>query len=101
VLEARSDDATALTALGRWDDAFEANPFSMSLVREYQRYLRSHKPPVPDAVGVQRALVQLARGETRAARETLDALLAKFPANETLRTLRREAEPTTTVTLPR
>ena len=100
VLEARSDDVTALTALGRWDEAFEANPFSMPLVREYQRYLRSHKPPVPDTIGVQRALVQLSRGETRAARETLDALLTKFPANETLRTLRREADQDKTVTLP-
>ena len=43
--------------------------------------------------------MQLSRGETHAARETLDALLARFPENETLRTLRREAE-STNVTLP-
>ena len=103
VLDARSDDASALAGLARlsqsdvererhYAEAFEANPFSMSLVREYQRYLQSHKPPVPEDVSVRRALVQLSRGETRAARETLDALLAKFPENETLRTLRREAE---------
>lgn len=103
VLDARSDDAAALAGLARlsqsdaererhYSEAFEANPFSMSLVREYQRYLQSHKPPVPEETSVRRALVQQARGEKRAARETLDALLAKFPQNETLRTLRREAE---------
>jgi hypothetical protein len=105
VLDARSDDASALAGLARlsqsdaererhYAEAFEANPFSMSLVREYQRYLQSHKPAVPDDVSVRRVLVQLSRGETRSARETLDALLAKFPENETLRTLRREAEQT-------
>jgi tetratricopeptide (TPR) repeat protein len=103
VLEARSDDATALAGLARlsqseaererhYAEAFEANPFSMPLVREYQRYLQSRKPAVPDEITVRRALTQVSRGETRAARETLDALLAKFPENETLRTLRREAE---------
>lgn len=107
VLELRSDDATALTALARlagtsedreryFADAFDANPFSMSLVREYQRWLRSAKPGDIDesTTGgrVRRALVQLARGENRAARESLDALLAKFPANATLQTLRAESE---------
>jgi len=37
VLEARSDDVTALTALGRWDDAFEANPFSMPLASVFSK----------------------------------------------------------------
>ena len=41
---------------------------------------------------MQRALIHLSRGESRQARTLLDALLVKFPANETLRTLRREAE---------
>jgi hypothetical protein len=41
---------------------------------------------------MQRALMHLSRGESRQARTLLDALLARFPANETLRTLRREAE---------
>jgi HAMP domain-containing protein len=49
---------------------------------------------------MQRALQQLERGETRAARETLDALLAKFPQNETLRGLRREADAAKTIALP-
>ncbi|HJQ37224.1 MAG TPA: tetratricopeptide repeat protein [Thermoanaerobaculia bacterium] len=106
VLEGRTDDATALAALARlspsdekYAEAFEANPFSLSLVREYQRYLQTHHPPVPAEITVRRALIQRSRGETRAARETLDALLAKFPENETLRTLRREAE-SSSVVLP-
>ncbi|HYI09446.1 MAG TPA: hypothetical protein VEK57_10285 [Thermoanaerobaculia bacterium] len=90
VLAARSDDVTALAALGRYDEAFAANPFSMPLVRQYQRYLREH--PETGGAGVQLALQQLARGETRAARATLDTLLEKFPSNDTLRTLHREAE---------
>jgi hypothetical protein len=49
---------------------------------------------------MRKAIVQLAHGENRAARETLDALLVKFPANETLRTLRREAETTHPASLP-
>jgi hypothetical protein len=105
VLASRSDDATALAALARlatsdaererrYAEAFDANPFSMTLVREYQR----HQHVLPSDGGtstgteVRRALVQLQRGETRAARTTLDALLAKFPANETLRMLRRQAQ---------
>ena len=112
VLEGRTDDAAALAGLARlsqsdeererhYAEAFEANPFSMSLIREYQRYLArvipSGEPRPPGSLAtlgitVRNALLQLSRGETRAARETLDALLAKFPENETLRTLRREAE---------
>ena len=118
VLESRSDDATALAGLARlaesdaererrYAEAFEANPFSMSLIREYQRFLKAGGTP-PDRPArdagapaqVRRAVIELARGELRAARETLDALLAKFPENETLRTLRRETEQTTPATLP-
>ena len=138
VLDARSDDVTALAAIARlartdeererrYAEAFDANPFSMQLVREYQRYLssRSGAPASsPADAGASRAparvaardaatsaagtaalpyqmraaLNALARGELRTARAILDELLAKFPANETLKTLRREAE-STTVTL--
>jgi len=97
VLEGRSDDVTALAALARlassdtererlYAEAFEANPFSPALIREYRRN------PVAPATDMQRALVHLERGELRAARAILDPLLEKFPANETLRALRREAE---------
>lgn len=117
VLEGRNDDVTALVALARlatagqererrYAEAFEANPFSMPLVREYQRYLAT-TPGMPaaregDGLGprLQNALIQLARNEARAARNTLDELLTQFPANETLRTLRREAEGASVVTLP-
>lgn len=114
VLEARSDDVTALAALARlarndeereryFADAFDANPFSLQLVRAYQEQLREHAPRIDgDTTGAQmrKALAQLTRGESRAARSTLDALLAKFPANETLRALRREAEGSASITLP-
>lgn len=112
VLEGRSDDVIALSALARlarndaerekyFAEAFEANPFSMQLVREYQR--RPHAASIDTSTtggAMRNAIAQLARGETRAARASLDALLAKFPANETLRTLRREAEGATAVSLP-
>jgi tetratricopeptide (TPR) repeat protein len=109
VLEMRTDDPTALAALARLSTAdereryfaaaFDANPFSIALVREYQRHLAAGgggAPPGDDSTGAQvrTALVQMQRGEMRAARETLDALLLKFPNNDTLRTLRREAEVT-------
>jgi tetratricopeptide (TPR) repeat protein len=93
VLETRSDDPTALAALGRWEEAFEANPFSMTLIREYRRDLPEGRIDASTTGGkVRLALAQIARGENRAARETLDALIAKFPANETLLALRRETE---------
>jgi tetratricopeptide (TPR) repeat protein len=106
----RTDDVTALSALARlapndaererlYTNAFEANPFSLPLIRAYRTYLRAHAQ-VSGGTPMQRALQQLERGETRAARETLDALLAKFPQNETLRGLRREAEASKTITLP-
>jgi hypothetical protein len=112
VLEGRSDDVTALAALARlarndaereryYAEAFDANPFSLALVRAYQK--ETH-PRIDDVstTGAQmrQALAQLRRGETRAARVTLDALLAKFPENETLRTLRREAEGAAAIALP-
>jgi tetratricopeptide (TPR) repeat protein len=110
VLEGRTDDVTALAALARlandpaegerlYGDAFLANPFSMPLVREYRKWLRAHRDTKP-STETQRALVQLERGNTRAARVTLDALLEKFPENETLRALRREADAARTITLP-
>jgi tetratricopeptide (TPR) repeat protein len=114
-LTIRSDDVTALSALARlattdterekiYAEAFEANPFSPALVREYQQYLRSH--PASDSDGtstgaqMRRALRQVGGGDLRAARASLDALLAKFPANETLRGLRRGVEAPAAVSLP-
>ncbi|HYO77744.1 MAG TPA: tetratricopeptide repeat protein, partial [Thermoanaerobaculia bacterium] len=113
VLAGRSDDVVALNALARlarndaereryYTEAFEANPFSPALVREYQRQVRDRAPDIDASTtggAMRKALVQLARGETRAARASLDALLERFPENETLRTLRREAESTAPVAI--
>jgi len=116
VLDARSDDASALAGLARlaasdaererlYAEAFEANPFSMTLVREYRRHVIPGDPALTGpsltlGMTVRKAVIQLARGDHRAARETLDALLAKFPENETLKTLRAEAEQTRPAALP-
>jgi tetratricopeptide (TPR) repeat protein len=105
VLEGRSDDVTALAALARlapteeeaaqlYADAFQANPFSQALIREYRKH------PTAPATDMQRALVHLDQGELRAARVIFDALLEKFPENETLRGLRREAEGSDAIALP-
>ena len=113
VLASRSDDVTALAALARlatsdaererrYAEAFEANPFSMTLIKQYRTWSGGLQPAEGTSTGAQvrRAVAQLGRGETRAARTTLDALLVKFPANETLRALRREAESSAPASLP-
>lgn len=108
VLTARSDDPTALTAMARlattpaereryYAEAFDANPFSISLIRDYQRLLRDVQPPASvqdDSTGarVRLALQQMQKGELPAARSTIDALLEKFPKNDTLLLLRREID---------
>ncbi len=106
VLTTRTDDPIALAALVRLarDDAererafagaFDANPFSLPLIREYQK--SKHAGVEGDSIGaaVRRALVAMQRGEWSQARADLDALLKAFPANDTLRILRSEAEPQT------
>lgn len=110
VLAARSDDVTALHALARlassnrerdrlYAEAFEANPFSTQLVAQYRAYLRQN-PQAEPGTDLQRALLQLERGESAAARKALDALMLRFPANETLRALRQEVEAPQAATLP-
>jgi hypothetical protein len=118
VLEGRSDDVTALGALARlasgpererlYADAFEANPFSLPLVREYQRHLQAAETATAirasagDATGTQvrAVLSSLSRGERREARTLLESLLTRFPSNDTLRTLEHESEGPATVDLP-
>jgi hypothetical protein len=106
VLVSRSDDPTALAALARlarsneereryYDDAFDANPFSIALIRDYQRYLRGKRVAIEGTstgAQVRRAVAAIAAGESRSARTTLDALLQKFPDNDALKMLRRESE---------
>ena len=50
MLGARSDDPTALASIARlsqsgehFAEAFDANPFSLTLVRDYQRHLDTHR----------------------------------------------------------
>jgi len=105
VLETRTDDATALSALARlsrtaeereryFAAAFEANPFSLSLIREYRRHLDLKIDVAGTTTGgrMRAALHQMARGESRAARATLDDLIQRHPDNETVMQLRQEAE---------
>jgi hypothetical protein len=104
VLTTRSDDPIALAALVRlapndaereraFADAFDANPFSLPLIREFQKSGHGNVDGDSTGAAVRRALVEMQRGEWSTARSHFDALLHQFPANETLRTLRAEAEP--------
>ena len=106
VLNARNDEPTALAAMARlaasdedraryFSDAFDANPFSLPLIRDYQRYLTAgdRRPATGDrGTGgqVRLALEQMHRGDFTAARTTLDALAKKFPQNDTIALLQRE-----------
>jgi tetratricopeptide (TPR) repeat protein len=108
VLAARTDDPTALAALARlsespaereryYAEAFDANPFSLALIRDYQRYLNVAPPPsaaTGDTTGAQLrlALQQIHRNELAAALSAITALQQKFPDNDTLRLLHREIE---------
>lgn len=111
VLVARTDDPTALAALARitasqddreryYADAFDANPFSLDLVRQYQQYLRAH-PATRVESGEGRAsagrdvralIVATQRGQLRDARNILERLATRFPENDTLRLLGREID---------
>jgi len=101
VLAARSDDPTALAAIARlsqsgehFAEAFDANPFSLPLVRDYQRYLATHRGDQAegDSAGarMRRVLIAMNRGELQTAKTTLDQLDQQFRDNDTLRTLRAE-----------
>ena len=103
VLTDRSDDPTALAALARLDPgeknyklAFDANPFSIALIRDYQRFLRSSHATegggAPQSSGdqVRLALQQLQGGRYPAAIATLTTLQKQFPDNDTLALLLRE-----------
>jgi hypothetical protein len=101
VLAARSDDPTALAAIARlsqsgehFAEAFDANPFSLALVRDYQRYLTTHRgeDAEGDSAGarMRRVLIAMNRGELHAAKTALDQLDQQYRDNDTLRTLRAE-----------
>lgn len=103
VLAARSDDPTALAGIARlsqsgehFAEAFDANPFSLALVRDYQRYVATHRGEQAegDSAGarVRRVLIAMNRGELQAAKKTLNELERQYLDNDTLRTLRRELD---------
>jgi len=108
VLAGRSDDPTALAAMARlarsaeereryYAEAFDANPFSLPLVRDYQQYLRGGQPPTAvlgasTGSQIRLALQQMQRGELPAAIAIINTVLQKFPDNDTLLLLRREIE---------
>ena len=103
VLAGRSDDPTALAAMARLTSgadrerffaaAFDANPFSMNLIREYRKFLAGNKPIAEETTTggqVRRIVEMIESGEMRAARMAIDAL--QLPANQTLAALRLETE---------
>jgi hypothetical protein len=105
VLADRSDDPTALAAMARLSQspqdrdryyaaAFDANPFSLSLIRDYVAAGAPARPPALDTTGgkVRLALQQMQRNELIAARQTIDQLLQKFPNNDTLQLLAHEID---------
>jgi hypothetical protein len=101
VLASRSDDPTALAGIARlsqsgehFAEAFDANPFSLALVRDYRRYLATHRGEQAEGEStgarVRRVLIAMNRGESQAAKTALDQLDRQYPGNDTLRTLRTE-----------
>ncbi|HXI12886.1 MAG TPA: tetratricopeptide repeat protein [Thermoanaerobaculia bacterium] len=106
VVDARSDDATALTALARlsstandrsrfFGDAFDANPFSISLMSQYESYLRDkglspdRRPSTGSSVrGVIEAIV---RADYRRALDASSRLSTQFPASDAIRYLKARA----------
>jgi tetratricopeptide (TPR) repeat protein len=96
VLALRSDDPVALEALARlardggeraslFAAAFDANPFSLELIRLYEK-----APPAAAAAGrgagseIRAALDAERRGLHRAATAAFESLDARFPANDTV-----------------
>jgi len=103
VLASRSDDPTALAGMARlaqsgdrFAEAFDANPFSQTLIRDYQRYLTTHRDEIAtgDSTGarVRRVLIAASRHETHTALRALDELQRDYPDNDTLRDLRNTLE---------
>jgi len=105
VLAGRTDDPTALAALARLDpgeqrykQAFDANPFSIALIRDYQRFLGGGRVAdggwgaQTDGDQMRLVLQQMQSGEYPAAIATLAAIQKQFPNNDTLALLLREIE---------
>jgi tetratricopeptide (TPR) repeat protein len=89
VLSARNDDPTALAAMARlsavsedrqryFAEAFDANPFSVELIRSYEQFIagRALPPPAEQSTGarVRQFLQQMSNRQLRDASATLDGL---------------------------
>ena len=100
VLKTRTDDPIALAELARlsnsaeaYGEAFDANPFSIELIRDYQEFVQKAKPRTEgtsSGAQMRRAIEEMSRGEDVAARKTLEGLQAKFTNNDAIRTLLNE-----------
>lgn len=102
ILDLRSDDAAALTALARlaksdaerqqyFAASFDANPLSVSLIEDYEKYARSNPSlrTAGDSPGalVRRAVEDYARARFRESDEALGALDASLRENDVVRYL--------------
>lgn len=110
VLSTRTDDPTALAALARlaaspeerdryFAEAFDANPFSLPLIRQYERHLQSTGPRAIDdgnttGAKMRNILALISRREYRTARSAIEKLMRDFPDNEALRQLMKQTEET-------
>lgn len=99
VLAQRNDEPTALAALARlggkaderqnrFEEAFDANPYSLPLIREYEAYLRSGGSAARSTEtigGDVRAVVEaLVAGRGTEAEKRATTLLARAPENDVL-----------------
>ena len=105
VLADRTDDPTALAAIARLEPseqhfkaAFDANPFSLPLIRDYQMNLslgRGRREAAGEGTTgdkVRLAVEQMQRAEYPAAIVTITTVEKQFPNNATLAALRRDID---------
>lgn len=116
ILELRTDDPNALTAMARltrgtedriryFNESFDANPFSTDMLREYESFVIAQRPAAPEGDSlprqIQRAVHAYASGRYAEAGERIDALTDRLPENDAVRFLsRRLAEIQSAAVLP-
>ena len=93
-LRTRTDDPIALAAIARlsgstesYAAAFDANPFALDLIDDYEDFARKQKPHTEGtSIGARMriAIEQMTRGKDVAARQTLQAIAADFPNNDAI-----------------
>lgn len=97
VLAWREDDPVALQGLARttrddaqrlryFEQAFEANPFSIPLLQEFDQFAEQRDLPLPSGSStgarVRRGILESQRGDHARARTTLQQLRREFPSSE-------------------